>query len=60
MKPRFWAYYLLKRIWPAVFSDFSEKEYILQVSMHVCWTGVLNIIRALHEQQVSGILHTVL
>lgn len=59
MKPHFWAYYLLKRISPAVFSDFSDKEYILQLSMYVCWTDVLNIIIALHWQQVSGILHTV-
>lgn len=60
MKPHFWAYYILKRICPAVVSDFSDKEYIFQVSKHVCWIDVLNIIIALHWQQVSGILHTVL
>lgn len=61
MKSHFWAFYLLKRLCPAVFSDFDDEEYIyiLQVSIHVFWIDILNIINALQLQQVSGIHHTV-
>lgn len=61
MKSHFWAFYLLKGICPAVFSDFSDEEYIyiLQVSMHVCWIDILNIINAQQLQQISGIHHSV-